>query len=118
MNPVEAYLLKLPKNEQEIASFFHTLLVNKYKLIPAIKWNIPTYAGNFLICYLNPDKKSGLHLSFMQGYKLSNTNKMLKPKNRKKVTSYHITSLDSIPYQALINCIEEAISIDRKKQTQ
>ncbi len=114
MNPVESYILKLAKEEQDIIHFFHSLFINKYSLNSAIKWNVPTYKGNSLICYLNPDKHTGIHLCFMQGHKLTDKNKILERKNRKLVASYHIISLEKIPYQALLECIEEAILLDQK----
>lgn len=115
MNPVESYILKLSKEERNIIHFFHSIFINKYSLNPAIKWNIPTYTGNSIVCYLNPDKRIGIHLCFMQGYKLTDTNKILERKNRKLVTSFHVKSLDEIPYQALIQNIEDAIYLDQSK---
>lgn len=115
MNPVEFFISNLPRNEQEILHFFHSIFINKYSLNPAIKWNIPTYTGNSLVCYLNPDKGVGIHLCFMQGHKLTDTNKILERKNRKLVTSFHVKSLNETPYQALIQNIEDAIAIDQSK---
>jgi len=113
MNPVESYIFNQSEKEREIFTFFHGLFVNKYELDGFIKWKIPTYFGKTWIFYLNPDKKNGVHLSFMRGNELSNSKGILNSMGRKMVLSYHITNLEDIPYEALIESIEEAINLDK-----
>lgn len=112
MNPVEAFLYKLDTNERDIAYFFHSLLTEKFNLKAAIKWNVPTYSRNTLICYLNPDKKKGVHLCFMKGNQLSDPKKILDSKGRKLVQSYHLLSLEDTSLEVLLECINEAVLLD------
>ncbi len=112
MNPVATYIINRPPKEQEILMLFHTLFTKSYGLKSYIKWGIPTYFGNKHIFYLNPDKKEGVHLCFMAGQKLSNKHGILQRLGRKVVLSYHIKNSNNIPYELLIESIEEMIEID------
>lgn len=115
MNPVNAYILKQPKENQILITLFHTLFTETYGLKSYIKWSIPTYFGNKHLFYLNPDKKEGVHLCFMAGQKLSNKHGILQPLGRKIVLSYHLKNIDDMPYELLIEAIEELIAIDRSE---
>lgn len=114
MNPVETYIYKQEGNQQQIMTFFHDIFVNQYKLSANIKWNIPTYFGTTWVAYLNPDKKTnGVHVCFMRGNELSEKHVIVKSEGRKMVKSILITSIETIPYEALIKCIEEAVLLDK-----
>lgn len=113
MNPVESFIFERSEKEREILSFFHDLFVNTYDLKGALKWKVPTYFGVTWTFYLNPDKKGGIHLCFMRGRELSNIGGILKSEGRKMVTSFNIKNLENIPYELLIQNIEEAILLDQ-----
>lgn len=113
MNPVESYIFEQEENKRAILTLFHDLFVNTYKLTAAIKWKVPTYFGKTWVFYLNPDKKKGIHLCFMRGRELANTSGILNFKGRKMVLSYHVTTIEDIPYEALIESIEEAVLLDK-----
>lgn len=112
MSPVEAYILKQPKSNQEIMAFCHDILVNQLGFSAAIKWGIPFYSGKKGAIYLNRDKTNqGVHICFMRGKKLSNFDGLLQWHGRKLVVSYLATSLASIP-ESMIQHFEEAYHID------
>ncbi len=112
MNPVETYILKQSKNNQEIMTFCHDILANQLGFNASIKWGLPYYTGKKGAVYLNRDKKGqGVHICFMRGKKLSNFDGLLQWHGRKLVVSYLATSLETIP-ESLIQHFEEAYKID------
>ncbi len=114
MNPVETYIYEQNEKKQQILTFFHDLFINKYGLTANIKWKIPTYYGKAWVAYLNPDKKTdGIHICFVRGNELSEKHSILKTEGRKMVKSIYIDSVEKIPYEKLINCIEEAVTLDQ-----
>ncbi|WP_010182727.1 DUF1801 domain-containing protein [Aquimarina agarilytica] len=114
MNPVETYIFEQSENKQQILTFFHDLFVNQYGLTANIKWKIPTYYGKTWVTYLNPDKKKdGIHVCFVRGNELSEKHSILKAEGRKMVKSMYVDSLDKIPYEQFIDCIKEAITLDK-----
>ncbi len=115
MNPVENYIYKQEANQREIFIFFHELLTNQFQLVPHIKWNVPMYKGKSWVIYLNPDKKkTGVHVCFLRGNELSNQNKILDAKGRKLVSSIFIETIDKMPYDFLLESIQEAVELDAK----
>jgi len=114
MNPVENFIYQQPETTQNILLFFHELLVNQYNLTPKYKWKVPMYFGNQWILYLNPDKKSlGVHICFCRGNELSNPHQILESKGRKLVSSILVTNLEELPYTEILQCIEEAVHLDK-----
>ncbi|WP_010522568.1 DUF1801 domain-containing protein [Aquimarina agarivorans] len=114
MNPVEDYIHTQSEITQKILTFMHDILINTYSLKAAIKWKIPTYFGISSVVYLNPDKKlEGVHVCFMRGNELSEKHSILKSNGRKMVKSVYVDSIENLPYKSLINCIDEAIILDK-----
>ena len=114
MNPVENYIYKQNAERREVFIFFHELLTHQFQLIPHIKWSVPMYKGKAWVIYLNPDKKSnGVHVCFLRGNELSNKNNILNAKGRKLVSSILVETIDTIPYKLLLECIEEAVELDK-----
>ncbi len=114
MNPVEEYILRQTRNNQEIMAFCHDILAHQLGFSAAIKWGLPYYTGNKGAVYLNRDKNGeGVHICFMRGKKLSNFDGLLQWHGRKLVVSYLATSLETIP-ESLIQHFEEALEVDKK----
>jgi len=116
MNPVEEYILKQSKTNQEIMSFCHDILTNQLGFGATIKWGLPFYTGKKGAVYLNRDKKGkGVHICFMRGKKLSNFDGLLQWHGRKLVISYLASSLETIP-ESLVAHFEEALEVDRNRE--
>ena len=115
MNPVETYIYKQEKNQRDILMFFHELLMNQLGISVQLKWGIPMYSGNKMIAYLNRDtKSSGVHFCFYNGVQLANSNHILQIQGRKMVASILIKDLESIPFDEISNCIQDAITLDKE----
>lgn len=123
MNPVENYIYKQTANQRDILIFFHKIFESQPEITTSLKWGIPMYSAHRMIVYLNRDiKLNGVHVCFFNGIQLAKKNKILEIKGRKMVASVYIENLTSIPYEAIANCIQEAITLDQeiyntKKQT-
>ena len=57
MNPVESYIYHLEGEEQEIASYLHDLLTQRYGMTHKLRYKLPFYDVKKWICYINPQKK-------------------------------------------------------------
>lgn len=114
MNPVESYIEKQSPVNRDIMIFCHDILANQYKLKAAIKWGLPHYSGKKGVVYLNRDKKGkGVHICFMRGKKLSNSDGLLQWHGRKYVVSYLADSIENLPYESLVRHFKEAIAVDK-----
>ena len=117
MNPVESFIYSNKGKQQEILIFFNDLFTKKYKLTAQRKWGIPVYSAKKMVFYLNPDKKiDGIHLCFYHGIELAKNHSILKTKGRKLVSSILITNLESMPFQELEDCIEDALEREKLRK--
>lgn len=57
MNPVESYIYHLEGEEQEIASYLHDLLTQRYGMTHKLRYKLPFYDVKKWLCYINPQKK-------------------------------------------------------------
>jgi len=115
MSPVENYIYKQASNQQKILIFFHKLLTDQLGVTAMLKWGIPMYSANNMIAYLNKDQKStGVHFCFYNGIQLAKKNSILDIKGRKKVASILIENIDTIPFEEISNCIQDAIALDKE----
>ena len=117
MNPVESYIYSKKGKQQEILIFFHELFTNKYQLIAKRKWGIPVYSAKQMVFYLNPDKKTdGIHICFYHGIELAKNHSILEIKGRKLVSSILISDLESMSFEALELCIEDALEREKLRK--
>ena len=81
---------------------------------PTIKYKIPFYHRNKMICYINPLKKSGVELTFIKGQLLSDPHKILQFKNRKQIAGIEIQSIEDIIKKEVDEMINIAILKDEE----
>ncbi len=112
MNEVETYILEKEGSQKEMLLYFHFLFVERFGLQPKIRFKIPMYYKNKWLTYLNPNKKGGVELSFINGFKLSNRQNLLESKGRKMVRSITFECLEEIQERLICEILEEAIEID------
>lgn len=115
MGALDNFILDIEGEQQRILMHLHSLLHQHHNLSPTMKYKIPFYEGNKWICYLNPIKKGGVELAFINGNQLSNDRCLLLAKNRKQVRCFEIYSIESCPDEAIETTILEAIDLDSKK---
>ncbi|MEM6630016.1 MAG: DUF1801 domain-containing protein [Bacteroidota bacterium] len=113
MSPVEHYIYEQEGIQRDILLFLHQHLLTYPPLTPKIRYKIPFYYGKTWVCYLNPIKKEQIELVFVRGNELSNDQRILESRGRKQVKGLICSSVDSIPLEALIETITEALILDK-----
>lgn len=112
MQNVEDYILNQKSEIADIMQYLrHIIHSCSPKITESIKYRIPCFDGNKMICYFNI-VKNGVDLGFSRGYELSNIQGLLNGKDRNTVKSIFISSIKDIDENVLREIINEAIIID------
>lgn len=112
MNSVEDYALGLEGEQKAIVQFLHHRITEHHGLMVQLKFDIPMYSRKSWICYMNPIKKGGIELAFVNGHLLSNEQGILSMKKRKYVAGIDLFHISEIPEKAIDEIIQEAIILD------
>jgi len=113
MDAIEAYILDLPSEKQQILfSEAHQLIMSLVTpLEPRIKWKIPFYHYRQKgLCYLNP-KDEILSIGFPYGSSLSNHQGLLDGLQLKQVRTLRIPDLDALHREATAEYLIESMLI-------
>lgn len=125
MNPVESYIHQLEGQEQEIVSYLHDLLTQRYGMNYKLRYKVPFYDIKKWLCYINPQKKRpkklepqrssrGIELCFLHGRWMKDPQGALNPKDRVQIYGITYYTLEEIDEVVLDVLIQEAIEIDEK----
>ncbi len=114
MNEVELYIDRQEGNQREVMLFLHDLLLRQFQLHPKLSFKIPFYYGKKWILYLNPLKNGGIECCFTQGHLMQDDSGLLLAKGRKLIKGIEISDLESLPYEAIVSSLEQAIKIDKR----
>ena len=125
MNPVESYIHQLEEQEQEIVSYLHDLLTQRYGMTYKLRYKVPFYDIKKWLCYINPQKKRskklepqqssrGIELCFLHGRWMKDPQGALNPKDRVQIYGITYYTLEEIDEVVLDVLIQEAIEIDEK----
>lgn len=112
MKTIQNFILGLDGQQKAIISYLDQKLTADYDLQGKISYNVPFYYRKSWICYLNPLKDGGVELAFIRGNELSNDQKILDSKGRKKVAGIDLYDVSKIPEQQIHEIIHEAIIVD------
>jgi len=114
---VEDFIFRHEGSVQNILAHFHDLFVNELGLKPKIAYGLPFYYKRKRIFYLNPKKNGTVDLAFIRGIEMSNSNGLMELKDRKHIMTIEIESVQKMPYQGIMENIEEAIFLDETSFT-
>lgn len=112
MNEALDFIYQQKEEERELLLYFHNLLTNQFNLAPKIRYKVPFYYNKSWMIYLNLAKKGGVELSFIRGNELPNSQGLLEAKGRKQVMSVSFQKGEDLPYDALVEVINEAVLLD------
>ena len=110
MNAIEEFILAAEAEEREILMYLHQLLTERMALKPKLRYRIPFYDHNTWLCYLNPLRKGGVELVFLNAQQLTDPSGILDARGRKMVAGVRINSLAEIPEHDIVALVEEAKS--------
>jgi len=114
---IEDFIYRHEGSVQDILAHFHDLFVNELDLRPKIAYGIPFYYKRKRIFYLNPKKNGTVDLAFVRGIEMSNSNGLMELKDRKHIMTIEIESINKMPYQGIMENIQEAIFLDETSFT-
>lgn len=114
MNPVESYIYNMDTVEQEIASYLHDVFTQKYGMTCKLRYHIPFYDINKWVCYINPQKKTGVELCFLHGRWMSDECGLLEARGRTQIKGVIYHNLSEINEEPLMSTIDEAIILDKE----
>ncbi len=117
MNNVHEYISNLEnQNQHEIMERLHKFFMTIPHVSCELKYRVPFYRFQGLLCYMNPLKKDAVELCFLRGHELSNQRGLLQKKNRKIVAGVTLESPKGIPIEEIAEIFHEAIFLDGEYQ--
>ncbi|MCU0383849.1 MAG: DUF1801 domain-containing protein [Cyclobacteriaceae bacterium] len=114
---VDNYLFDLPENTRLTIEILRDII---FDVIPeaheSIKWRIPFYEFQGLLCYLNYEKKSKqVCIGFVEGVLLKDEKGVLS-KDTQNVRKLYVPDIEKLNLKMLKSFLRQAIEINKKKQ--
>lgn len=113
LSPVENFIFKSPSPAKEIMDFLHNYFLSK-GLKSKISYGLPFYIGKKWICYCNPQKSGGIELCFTHAHQFTDPTGLLQIRDRKRMKGIYLTSLESLPLDALEEIVAAAMEWDAR----
>jgi hypothetical protein len=111
--PVGPWFRKLSPDLKAVADELHRLiLAAEPTLRPEMKWGMPCYSKNGMVCALMGGK-AHINLFFHRGKLLPDPEKRLAG-NGKTVRSLRFTSVKDIPSAAVKKFVKQAVALDKE----
>lgn len=104
MKAIDAYFENTKEEHKELLLFLHDYLLSFPKVTSKLRYGIPFYDQKKWFCYVNPQKKGGVELAFINGVKMSHP--ALDSKNRKMVSSILIKDIETTDWDLINSYIE------------
>ena len=115
MEQVLSFIDRQPREQQLILQQLRQLILEAAPHVEeAVKWKIPFYAYQGLLCYLNPLPK-GVALGFCRGALLSNEQGLLQG-NGKEVRLLVVNNSSSLPKAQIRQILQEALLLNETMQ--
>lgn len=112
MQNIIDFIERRPIEFQPFYQQLHAFLSEYEGIKSTIKYGIPFYSKNKLICYTNPQKPSGVEIVFWKAHPMQKSLPLLDKKKRKSMAGITINSLTEENLIVLDGIIREALEID------
>jgi len=109
------FIYKQEGAQQELFLQLHSFISDYPELRADIKYKIPFYSKNKVICYLNPQKSGGVEIVFWNALKMKKGLSVLDMKKRKWFAGITFTNIESVDFELLDLLMREAIEQDPGK---
>lgn len=108
------FILRHEGQQRWIMERLHELITVYPEITGKIRYRIPFYYRKKWVCYMNPIKKNGIELVFINGHLLSNEQGMLQAKGRRQVCGISLYDAEAIPEEAILEILQEAFLVDEE----
>ncbi len=112
MRDFESFIDHSEGKQRDLYLFLHHFFTVKIGMSCKLRFKIPFYDHKSWVCYVNPIKKKGVELVFLQGKKLSNVQGVLDARGRKQVAGIYLNEISEIDESILYEIVQEALLID------
>ncbi|HAP36300.1 MAG TPA: hypothetical protein DCQ28_10295 [Bacteroidetes bacterium] len=117
-NDVDLYLRRTPKLLRDLMIEVRAII---WMTIPdveeTIKFTVPFYSRQGLLCYLSPlKKKDGIYIGFAKGYLMSDESGIFTGKNLKQIRHIEFRKSSDIKKKMLREYLEEAMMLNELKR--
>ncbi|MBT8327234.1 MAG: DUF1801 domain-containing protein [Bacteroidia bacterium] len=112
MSSVIDYIYNQKGSQHELFLMLHNFISEYSEIEASLKYKIPFYAKEKVICYLNPVKPIGVELVFWNALKMKDSLPLLDMKKRKWFAGITYRNLEDIDFDVLDKMIKEAIKCD------
>lgn len=106
------YIDRRGGEEARIMLVLHELMLSFPAVNSKIRYTVPFYGQHTWICYLNPQKKSGVEMCFVRARALSNAQGLLDFKDRSAVAGVFFETVRDIPMELVTELVIEALLVD------
>lgn len=112
---INEYIYNLPENIQEITTALRKVILDaSAEFTEELKWSMPNYSSNGLVCYLQASKKH-VNLGFHKGIKLEkDDSENLLQGSGKALRHVRIKKMEDIKPDEFTILIKKAIQLNAK----
>ncbi|WP_042454106.1 DUF1801 domain-containing protein [Neobacillus dielmonensis] len=114
---VDQLIANFPEQTHNIVDSLRTIILDSSpKLIEELKWNMPNYSYNGLVCYIQA-AKNHVNLGFFRGTEIldQDPNKLLQG-SAKLMRHIKIKKLEDIQPKTFASLIQEAVALNEKEE--
>jgi len=106
------FILRHEGQQRWIMERLHELITTFPEITGKISYRIPFYYRKKWVCYMNPVKKNGIELVFINGHLMSNEQGILDGKGRRQVKGVTFYDVEEIPEDVILELLQEAFLVD------
>lgn len=106
------YIYGLKGSQHELFLSLHSFILGYDGIKSSIKYGIPFYHKNKMLCYANPLKPQGAELVFWSAKRMNHSLPFLDFKKRESMAGITINGPNEINYELLDAILQEALQID------
>lgn len=116
---VDDYIARQPDAWQPLLQAARTLVLRcgGEAITESIKYGVPFYSYQGVLCYLSPGKQyGGIYIGFTQGSRMSNAHGLLVGDHLKQIRHYAIRTLADVQHAELPFMLQEAMLLNEQER--
>ena len=115
---VDHYLRRAPMPIRDMMAALRTIILQAIPDVEeTIKFSVPFYSRQGLLCYFNPGKDGkGVYIGFVQGHRLSDESGILTGKQLKQIRYMEFRTLREIKVRVVKEYLTEAVMLNELRK--